>query len=54
MDEFGEVLVLDIEPAYKEPEVTIQSDFSFNVDYYKSHYVPIREIIELRKATQHE
>ena len=22
----------------------------FNVDYYKSHYLPVREIIELRKA----
>lgn len=51
MDEFEAVLVQDLEPAYKEPEITVQSEVSFNVDYYKSHYVPVREVIELRKAT---
>ena len=51
MDEFGTVVLQDLEPAYKEPEVTIQSEFSFNVDYYKSHYVPVGEVTELRKAT---
>lgn len=51
MDGFGELLLQDLEPAYKEPEITVESEISFNVDYYKSHYLPIREVIELRKAT---
>ena len=51
MDEFGDVLLRELEPAYKEPEIMVQNEVSFNVDYYKSHYVPVREVIELRKAT---
>ncbi|SEM53258.1 hypothetical protein SAMN04487902_101336 [Prevotella sp. ne3005] len=50
MDELDVVSLQDLEPAYKEPEITVQSVVSFNVDYYKSHYVPVREVIELRKA----
>ena len=51
MDDFGEFFLQDLEPAYKEPEITVESEISFNVDYYKSHYLPVREVIELRKAT---
>lgn len=50
MDEIDDVLQ-DLAPAYREPEAPVTSDFSFDVDYYKSHYVPVRVIIELRKAT---
>lgn len=51
MDDFDETFLQDLEPVYKEPEITIPRDYSFNIDYYKSHYVPIREVIELRRAT---
>ena len=51
MNDFGEGLLQDLEPAYREPESTVDSEVSFNVDYYKSHYLPVREVIELRKAT---
>lgn len=50
MDEFGAVVLQDLEPAYKEPEIEVQTDVSFNIDYYKSHFVPVREVIELKKA----
>ena len=50
MDEIGAVVLQDLEPAYKEPEIKEETDFSFNVDYYRSHFVPVREVIELRKA----
>jgi hypothetical protein len=50
MDESGTVVLQDLEPAYKEPEIEVQTDITFNVDYYKSHFVPVREVVELRKA----
>lgn len=50
MDDYGAVVLQDLEPAYKEPEIDVQADVSFNVDYYKGHYVPVREVIELRRA----
>ena len=40
----------DLAPAYNIPEVTTKGGSSFDIDYYKSHYVPTREIIELKKA----
>lgn len=50
MDEFEDVVLQDLEPAYKEPGIEVENEVSFNVDYYKSHFVPVREVIELRKA----
>ena len=50
MDEYETIVLQDLEPAYKEPDVKEQIDVSFNVDYYKSHFVPVREVIELREA----
>lgn len=50
MDGFGEVVKQDLEPAYKEPEVAEEGEISFNIDYYKSHFLPVREVIELRKS----
>ena len=51
MEDYVNIPMQDLDPAYREPAVTVQSEVSFNVDYYRSHYVPVREIIELRKAT---
>lgn len=39
------------DPAYYEPEGSVQNDVLFNIDYYKSHFVPVREIVELKQAT---
>lgn len=49
MEEVVEPVVM--EPAYKEPVGSVQNDFLFNIDYYKSHFVPVREIVELKQAT---
>ena len=51
MDGFDEVVLRDFKPAYIEPDGEIESEVSFDIDYYKSHYLPVREVIELRKAT---
>lgn len=50
MEDYSVIPMQDLEPAYKEPEVADIDEVSFNIDYYMSHYVPIREIIELKKA----
>ena len=49
MEEIIEPVVL--EPAYTALEGSVQNDVLFNIDYYKSHYVPVREIVELKQAT---
>lgn len=36
--------------AYNEPDLVVDDEYFFNIDYYNSHYVPTREIIELRRA----
>lgn len=46
---------IELEPAYKAPyEEEVINDVKFNIDYYRSHMVPVREIVELKKATTHE
>ncbi len=42
---------MDLAPAYDIPQVTVRGDLSFNIDYYRSHFVPTRIIIELKKAS---
>jgi hypothetical protein len=40
----------DLAPVYREPEVSVSSGVTFDIDYYRSHFLPIREVIELKKA----
>ena len=47
LDNFPEQV---FEPAYKAPDVFVDNGELFNIEYYKSHYVPVREVIELKRA----
>lgn len=42
---------IGLDSAYQLVETTIHNDVVFDIDYYKSHYVPVREIVELKQAT---
>lgn len=54
MDNSFDISVQNLEPAYDEPDVVVNSEISFNIDYYKSHFLPTREVVELKKASSHE
>lgn len=54
MDEFIDFRLQDLEPAYQAPDEDVKSEVNFNIDYYKSHFVPVREIVELKKANPYE
>ena len=54
MDELIDIPIQELEPAYKKTENVVKADVSFNIDYYRSHLVPVRETIELKKAIAHE
>lgn len=41
---------IELLDGYVEPQVDIDDSVVFDFEHYKSHYLPRREVIELKKA----